>query len=210
MSPLGEAKRPDQASFPLVATKNSAGVAAAGARASCAGLATAGTSSRERIPNQEHFIMEIIVVWRNDSKYKGRALSSEKNCEVSVPVYDGKRRFDIIGHDAGTEYIDEEDYGVYTGEARLCDAGFKAVAGKWDEKLKERFWKKSSSGEDRDPFHVWLASIAPGMPEMAVRLETESAWGNIVMHLTKWRPAGPEDALLPSPKAKGTRQAALK
>jgi hypothetical protein len=119
------------------------------------------------------------------------------NCDVTVPVFDGKRRFDVTAIDSGTEYIDEDDYGVYKGDARLCDAKFKAVAGEWTEKIKARFWKKSDTGtgDDREPFHVWLAQIAPGMPELAVRIETGSAWGDVIMHLTKWRPAGPEDGI---------------
>ncbi len=117
------------------------------------------------------------------------------NCNVTVPVFDGKRRFDVTAVDTGTEYIDEEDYGVYKGDARLCDASFKAVAGEWTEKIKARFWKKSDTGEDREPFHVWLAQIKPEMPELAVRIETGSAWGDVIMHLTKWHPAGPEDGI---------------
>lgn len=124
-----------------------------------------------------------------------------KNCNVTVPVFDGKRRFDVSASDNGTEYIDEEDYGVYKGDARTCDARFKAVAGEWTEKIKSKFWKQGANGEDREPFHVWLASLAPGMPEMAVRIETGSVWGDIVMHLAKWRPAGPEDSVMPPPAA---------
>ncbi len=111
----------------------------------------------------------------------------EKNCNVTVPVFDGKRRFDIIGEDAGTQHVDDDDYNVYKGDARLCDAKFRAVSGEWTEKVKAGFWKKADSGEDREPFHIWLASIAPGVPELAVRLETGSSFGDIVVHLTAWR-----------------------
>ena len=121
----------------------------------------------------------------------------EKNCDVTVPVFDGKRRFDVTGKDTGTEYIDEADYGVFTGEARTCDAKFTAVAGEWDEKVKQKFWKKADNGEDREPFHIWLAKISPDLPEMAVRVETGSVWGDVVMHLSTWRPAGPQDGIIP-------------
>lgn len=117
------------------------------------------------------------------------------DCNVTVPVFDGKRRFDVTATDTGTEYIDEEDYGVYKGYARVCDARFKAVAGEWTEKIKARFWKSGDKGEDREPFHVWLAQVAPGLPELAVRIETGSAWGDIIMHLTKWRLATPEECI---------------
>jgi hypothetical protein len=125
-------------------------------------------------------------------------LAITNNCNVSVPVFDGKRRFDVIANDTGSEYIDEEDYGVYKGDARTCDARFKEVAGEWTEKIKARFWKKGENGEDREPFHIWLAQAAPGLPQLAVRIETGSVWGDVYMHLTKWRPAAPADLAEPS------------
>lgn len=117
------------------------------------------------------------------------------NCNVSVPVFDGKRRFDVTAKDTGSEYIDEDDYGVYKGVAHTCDASFKQVAGEWTEKIKSRFWKKADNGEDREPFHVWLAQIEPSMPQLAVRIETGSVWGDVIMHLTKWRPATAADRI---------------
>lgn len=120
-------------------------------------------------------------------------LSAKNDCDVTVPVFDGKRRFDVIANDVGHEEIDEADYGIYKGDARTCDARFKAVAGEWTERIKAQFWKKADNGEDREPFHVWLAHVAPDLPELAVRIETGSAWGDVYMHLTKWRPATAED-----------------
>jgi hypothetical protein len=117
----------------------------------------------------------------------------QKNCNVTTSVFDGKRRFDVIGMDNGYSRIDGDDLGVFTGDARLCDVQFKAVAGQWTEKVKEKFWKKSGGNGDRDPFHVWLATISPDLPEMAVRAETDSVWGNIVAHLSGWRWADVKD-----------------
>ncbi|MDP9128015.1 MAG: DUF3108 domain-containing protein [Pseudomonadota bacterium] len=124
----------------------------------------------------------------------------EKNCNVTVSVFDGKRRFDVTAVETGSEFIDEDDYGVFKGRARTCDARFKAVAGEWTDKVKARFWKKSESGEDREPFHVWLGQVSETMPELAVKLETGSAWGDIVMHLTKWRVADADDGVIVAPK----------
>jgi hypothetical protein len=116
-----------------------------------------------------------------------------KDCAVSVPVFDGKRRFDIVGADAGTETIDEEDYGIFKGNARACDAQFTMVAGEWKDRIRDRFWKRDDKENGREPFHIWLGSVAPGLPDMPVRLESGSVWGIIIMHLSAWRYATPEE-----------------
>jgi hypothetical protein len=120
-------------------------------------------------------------------------LAVEKNCNVTVPIFDGKRRFDITAKDAGTEDIDEEDYGVFKGTARKCTAAFKSIAGEWKEQEKDKFWKKNDKENGREPFRIWLGSVSPDLPELPVRLDSGSVWGIIVMHLTKWRYANSSD-----------------
>ena len=121
-------------------------------------------------------------------------LAVEKNCNVTVPIYDGKRRFDITAADDGFEDIDEGDYGVFKGNARTCQANFTSIAGEWKGEEKDKFWKTEGNGDNtRPPFHIWLGKVSPDLPELPVRLDSGSVWGVIVMHLTKWRYAGPAD-----------------
>ena len=109
------------------------------------------------------------------------------SCNTTVPVFEGKRRFDITGHDMGTDEIDAEDYGIFRGYARACDAEFNLIAGAFKDRERSRFWQKNDKGDaGRAPFHVWLARVAPNLPELPVRLESESVLGLIVMHLTGW------------------------
>lgn len=119
--------------------------------------------------------------------------AAEKTCAVKVPVFDGKRRFDIIATDGGMDSIDETGYSVYKGPAHICDATFKMVAGAWKEGERSGFWKLNDKEAGREPFHIWLASLAPELPEMPVRLESGSVWGLIITHLSQWRYAGPDD-----------------
>ncbi len=113
-------------------------------------------------------------------------VSVQKSCATPVPVFDGKRRFDITGHDAGEGVTNGEDYGVYTGVARLCDASFTMISGEWKDREHARFWKKSETEEGREPFHIWLAALAPDLPKMPVRLESGSIAGLVVVHLSAW------------------------
>lgn len=115
-------------------------------------------------------------------------IAVEGNCKAVSPIFDGKRRFDLIGSDDRTEQIDEEDYSTYKGPARLCDVEFKMVAGEWKEKnhIQNGFWQRNANEQGREPFLVWLASPAQGLPELPVRLQSGSVWGLIVMHLKNW------------------------
>jgi hypothetical protein len=116
-----------------------------------------------------------------------------KSCAVTVPIFDGKRRFDITATDAGMDSLDEEGYSVFKGQAHICDATFNMVAGAWKEGEKNGFWKLNDKDAGREPFHIWLANLSPDLPEMPVRLESGSVWGLIIMHLSQWRYAGPDD-----------------
>ena len=120
-------------------------------------------------------------------------VDAEKSCNTTVPVFDGKRRFDITGTDFGTEYVDEEDYGIFKGDARVCDAGFTMIAGEWKDRKPSKFWQKSETEDGRDPFHIYLAPVGPGGKELAIRLESSSVFGLIIGHLSKWEFAPPEE-----------------
>ena len=113
-------------------------------------------------------------------------IAISKSCAMPVAVFDGKRRFDIIGHDAGKDVVDGEDYGVYSGPARLCEADFKMISGEWKDREHAHFWQKSETEAGRDPFHIWLASPAADLPEIPVRLESGSIAGLVVVHLSAW------------------------
>lgn len=115
------------------------------------------------------------------------------SCAVTVPIFEGRRRFDITGIDVGTEDVDEGDYSAFKGTARTCDTEFNMVAGEWKDRAPDRFWTRDKGEQGREPFHIWLGSLAPGLPEMAVRLESGSVWGLIVMHLSAWHYATPDE-----------------
>jgi hypothetical protein len=120
-------------------------------------------------------------------------IAVHKSCAVTVPIFEGKRRFDITGVDVGTESIDEGDYSAFHGEARTCDASFTMVAGEWKDRPPDRFWTRNDKEKGREPFHIWLGPLAPNLPEMPVRLESGSVWGLIIMHLSAWHYATAEE-----------------
>jgi hypothetical protein len=109
-----------------------------------------------------------------------------KDCDVTVPIFEGRRRFDITGTDDGFDTLGEDDYNAFKGEARTCNAAFAMVAGEWKDRPPDRFWTRNGKENEREPFHIWLGKLSPELPELPVRLETGSVWGNIIMHMSAW------------------------
>ncbi|MDD5585986.1 MAG: DUF3108 domain-containing protein, partial [Alphaproteobacteria bacterium] len=114
-------------------------------------------------------------------------LAVNKSCAVTEPAFDGKRRFDLRSEDKGWEDTDPQGYGMYSGKARRCDVYFKMIAGKWLDREHSLFWQYVDGDKGRHPFRIWLAALSPELPELAVRVESPSAWGRIVVHLKGWR-----------------------
>jgi hypothetical protein len=126
-------------------------------------------------------------------------IAVQKSCAIPVPIFDGKRRFDIIGRDGAIEDVSDDDYGVYTGKARTCHADFKMISGEWKDREHAKFWQKTETEPGREPFHIWLASVAPGLPEIPVRMESGSIAGLVIVHLTDWHYVSDADIKAESP-----------
>jgi hypothetical protein len=114
-------------------------------------------------------------------------LAVNKKCQATEPVYDGKRRFDLTSEDKSWGETDPQDYGLYNGKARICDVAFTMIAGEWKDREHSRFWQTTNGKEGhREPFRIWLATLSPELPELAVKAESPSSWGWIVVHLSGW------------------------
>jgi hypothetical protein len=106
------------------------------------------------------------------------------SCAARVPVYDGRRRFDVVGVPAGKRRIEKSDYTVFEGEAWGCRveihpvAGFRKAKGKGDD-----FWTVAPDGKPRS-FMLWLARPDADGPVVPVRLEAKEVfYANILGHL---------------------------
>jgi len=104
-----------------------------------------------------------------------------EGCARTVPVYDGRRRYDLTFSDAGPEALAASRYSVFAGMTRHCRVQSRTLAGR---KLSEGtgFWQRGSD-EERPPLDVWIAPLRPGGPVLPVRLETDSTFGGVLVHL---------------------------
>ena len=122
-----------------------------------------------------------------------------EGCRRTVPIYDGRRRYDMIFADLGMTMIGESRHSVFSGAARHCQVSYRPVAG-YERRPRQSFWQRGGSREERPPVDVWIASLEGTGPPLPVRLETDSGFGGVVVHLTAARrtdqtterPAGPE------------------
>ncbi|KAA0578836.1 DUF3108 domain-containing protein [Azospirillum sp. B21] len=115
------------------------------------------------------------------------AVGASERCDRSLPVFDGRRRYDMMFAEVGRRIVDPSRYSVFSGLAQQCRVSYKPVAGYGRSGPTGRFWQRSSPA-DRPPVDLWLAPVAAGYPPLPVRLETDSDFGSVVVHLTSVTP----------------------
>lgn len=106
------------------------------------------------------------------------------SCSVTIPSFDGKRRFNMKFTDKGDGEIKPGRYSIFSGKARMCNIEIVPDGGEWHEK--PRGWmsiQEQSKAGDKLP-KLWLAKPADDMPAIPVRFDVYTNYGNIVMHLT--------------------------
>ena len=107
-----------------------------------------------------------------------------EGCRQSVPVFDGRRRYDMQFADEGMRMVDASRYSVFAGAARQCRVSHTPIAGYNRKPDGGPFWRRGGGQERRPPVEVWIAPVTPGGPPLPVRLETDSGFGWVVIHLT--------------------------
>ncbi|WP_207476393.1 DUF3108 domain-containing protein [Arenibaculum pallidiluteum] len=124
-------------------------------------------------------------------------------CDSAVPVYDGRRRYEMRLVPRGTQEIAKTSHSVFGGPAQRCEVRQTLVAGKpW----KKRVFDPEASR--RTPPALLVAPLAPGSMPVPVRIEMESALGTLVVTLenvdrTVQTAELPEPAAGPAPVPQG-------
>jgi len=115
-------------------------------------------------------------------------LQSAKNtnkCSGKFPVFDGKRRFNIVLHDDGTEDIAPSRYSKFSGEAMRCTLTVEPVAG-FEPKDQKRGWMAVQNHTEAHHMlpTIWLARVGDSGQVVPVRMEIASEYGAVVAHLS--------------------------
>jgi hypothetical protein len=106
------------------------------------------------------------------------AVMTGATCTATVPVFDGRRRYDLDVRDAGAQAVQPTGYGAFAGTARLCEVRSRMIAGR---RIGER---DREPGQERPPGRMLVAPVLDGAPPVPVRVDVEAPFGSFIMHLT--------------------------
>jgi len=110
-----------------------------------------------------------------------RLAARENRCDGAAQVFDGRRRSDFTAVTDGRETLEAHRWSGFAGPALRCRFEGRQVAG---------FWREQDRAEASKPRGgtAWLASPRPGLPVIPVRIEADSAWGTVYVHMTRAAP----------------------
>lgn len=123
-----------------------------------------------------------------------QAVAAGRGCEASVPVYDGRQRYDLTFVPKGVEDLPPSDLSVFDGQAQACGFEFKPLAGAWKDQDRRRDRDENNRGRrgrDGRDVTVWVASAAPDSPPVPVRAQASSPLGTVMIHLAGIAPVPP-------------------
>jgi hypothetical protein len=115
-----------------------------------------------------------------------RALEQNGRCDQTVPVFDGRRRYDLTLTHIDAATLPQSEYSIYQGPAVRCSFSMKRISGF------RKSWK-TRRPVDASPPTIWVAAIREGLPPVPVRYDGAIALGNIVIHLTRAQVRGSSD-----------------
>lgn len=110
-----------------------------------------------------------------------RQAAGTGRCDGAAQVFDGRRRSDFTAATEGIDTLAAHKWGSFSGPALRCRFEGRQVAG---------FWRQGDRDEAAKPRggFAWFASPAPGLPMIPVRIEAESSWGTVYVHITRAAP----------------------
>ncbi len=105
------------------------------------------------------------------------------SCDGRVPVFDGRRRFDLVYSDDSHDHLEGSDVAMYQGDALRCAIRVEPVAGFWRKNQKRFFTRKIDGEEEIVPIEVDIARVGAAGTEVPVRIESTSPFGSLVLNL---------------------------
>jgi hypothetical protein len=106
-----------------------------------------------------------------------RVVAARQSCAQRVPVFDGRRRYDLEFSDGGHAVLPPSEYSSFKGDTTLCLFRYIRIAG-------YQTTGRWNNPRDHDRiYRTWLAPIVPDLPPLPVRIEAEGTYGTVIVHL---------------------------
>lgn len=105
------------------------------------------------------------------------SIGGTDSCAHSEPVFDGRRRYDLVFEQVGRDRLKPTEYSPFGGDALRCTLRIRKIAG---FRLKQSRSRWMSGGQ----VTVWIGRPFDGAPPVLVRMEMETAFGPLRAHLS--------------------------
>jgi len=110
-----------------------------------------------------------------------RQLGRGGDCTLVIPVYDGRRRYDLRYTDRGEQILSPAGGQRFEGATRVCDMKRTEIAG---------FPADPKESEGARKGTIWFARLVPGDLLVPVRFELETEIGQVTGYLAELRGRG--------------------
>jgi len=105
----------------------------------------------------------------------GRHAAHAGSCGGRFAVFDGRRRYDVVLSDEGSERIEAAPAVAFDGMARRCRVAAVKIAG---------FSNDLDYSPQTTMARAWLASPRVGAPALPLRVDFDSSWGLVEVRMT--------------------------
>jgi len=106
-----------------------------------------------------------------------RKMDGDQACAADIPVFDGRRRYDLVSVPDGSEKLKRSGYTPFVGETVNCIVSVRKKAG---------FKKNDDSGwnDKGRSARVWMGKAFGDVPPVPVRLTLDTPLGALIAHLS--------------------------
>jgi hypothetical protein len=140
---------------------------------------------REAVPDDmrrgtvDPLTASLISAIAQSAEVSGAATSGPPKCPGTIPIFDGRRRYDISFTYEGEDELATSNEAAYSGPATICRLETKRIAGF------SRSWERQEAKDPPPPPKLWLARVGPEGLVLPVRLVAKTRWGTAVAHLER-------------------------
>jgi len=107
------------------------------------------------------------------------------NCNGTQPVFDGRKRYDLVVEDLGADTLDRNRYSMFHGPAHACKVSWERITRFDPDEASEYQRQTGESPDSSRELTAWLAPLSKELPPVPVRLAMPLPIGGARVHLVR-------------------------